>query len=320
MPKQKAIKEMYNTRDTRNSLDKKSLSSANSRRMNTRSFGRMRGGANGDETSAVNPIPEEAPKELPADNPVGNDVTTMVKDINKYLEEWNQKGDTSPATVDKLTINGTEYSVECMLNNFIGQNKFTECHEVTANFVDDLDVQNLLTGDIDKDTIFLKNLVGFNMAISKFISSNPGEMGKLSIGERHRMYFAFREFIKKNLEYLKGYMDKYNIIDGNLINDGYILLNLLNKSTKDQSELGTNTEVLQKLRDQVIKAVKENISMYNDIIAKNQIPEIGKEAWDEVEKTLTSLEERVKMLGDQKQELETLSTNPTELETKIERV
>ena len=216
--------------------------------------------------------------------PVDNQSTTeeLLDRINKYLNNWSSISNTDfdPNNFDNdLHVNGKSINYLCMLHhmskdpNFLSKHPKNEgCQASLRDIMTDgkvnlsklINESSINDESFQANTDFYNRLYKFNIAMAKFISSD-NEFKNASPTVKKNILNGMRKFVHQSIVYSQEYMNKHNIIDRNLIDSNYDLMYLLNILSVYQANTGKTVEDLSKLYNTVVKAVSDNIRLFQSI-------------------------------------------------------
>lgn len=249
--------------------------------------------------------------------------------INKYL---NKLVDIDKIQFTKNEIldlgNNRKISAECFLylfGNVLGEDlefmkgkkcetyfrtiEYAEQKKIKGGNGSELEKMRLSTNNnFDQDTKFYQNLYGFIIAVADTIA-NGSEFKNAKHSTQFIILENFQKLIKNTIHILNEYMLRYNIISDKLINSGYNLLYLMNIIAIKRVNISNNIDKLISIYDNLVKAVIDNIEIYEKIDVKKiesiTMTDEQKKLNDEVEDLIKKLLERIANLNEQKKKLET---------------
>lgn len=264
-----------------------------------------------------------------------SDANDILKQIRNHLENWGKVSDMNLSTDSNvLHIGENSIGLECFLHyiandpNFLEKSS-NECADVILLYTNESG--RLVLGDLINlsknnnflsDSEFYQNLYQFNIAVADFIANNNA-FTEAKIKTQKNILLGFREFMKHTIYYSNNYMNKYKIINQNMINGNYNLLYLINTISYKQANMGKNIYELQLLYDKFLTAVNQNIGLYEKLSA-SKIEKISGENNMNTEESVAvsglvkNLYQKIKMLNNQKELLEKnikdIESNSTNLE------
>jgi hypothetical protein len=254
----------------------------------------------------------------------------MVKDIHDHLSKFDKISTSDLTTpVDDLTIGENKINSRCFLHYISDDPDFMKndqdkCstaikqyivgrYEINPNFLNggqgNLDLTTLLalSNNFTEDTDFYKNLYGFNLALANLIATD-NEFSRAKYRTQLKILENFQEFIKQSLTYLSEYMNKYKVIDENLIKSSYDLLYLLNIIAYRRVNAGGKIRELLILYDKLTKAIENNINIYKKIIPENfvatRLTDEDKKLNEDIQKLIEGLKKRLGLLEKQSVKLD----------------
>lgn len=244
------------------------------------------------------------------------DVMKILEEIRNHLKRFTNIENKYTHT-NTLTIGTNQITIECLLyywsknssfvhdktcEDYIEQNKsfnFTSMIEMRNK---PINKENKLTDEEWKhDSSFYANLYNYNISIAETIVNDP-RFNKLSHDNQYNILDGYRSFIAASITFTKQYMAKYKVIDDNLIKNSYSLLYLLNITTQKHANVSKNIDELTSIYNQLTTTIEQNIKLYNTInfskIVKG-VDILSKKNREEINKLISELDARLKILQDQ---------------------
>lgn len=180
-----------------------------------------------------------APPPLPtASNPYtqpsvnNDDIYTKSRLLISNLSSARNIKNDSPTDYVPLQIGTRLLSVECFLHFVSRDPSFlpnaTECDSlIRENLIGDnqLDLTKMISGNIDLDGSKVNNVYDFAISIGNFIANDPN-YANASPQVKANISSAFKAILRESLDFMNDYMNRYGIINDNLIkmNDNLLFL------------------------------------------------------------------------------------------------
>ncbi len=282
------------------------------------------------------------------------DVVDIISKIQQYINRWETldgKKLYSNANQNILIIgkcNGKKecsITVECMLHYLSGNKTFlsgnrSQCSDVIHKYIKKneknkhfmLQLDHLIKLSADqnfiRDVDFYYNLYRFNLSMIKYLFNEKGKIFRAQNQKTQKMLLTnLQEFIKQSLTYLTSFMNRYEVVDPNLLLSSYNLIFLLNELSAYHVNINVPVDVLEKAYKKMVMVVHENILLFKKIkdekFKSHTTSIFHHEAVTEVDKMVEILSKRTEELEKQRDELKDnlkkINNNQDELKKIVEK-
>lgn len=256
------------------------------------------------------------------------DVDDILEQIKEQLSRFDSVddidfGNIEDDTYQNITLeidDDSKITVLCMLHIMSGSGEFLqehseECLGNISKYITEGDRLNLadlmkLSGNFDRDKNFYIDLYRFTVTMAKFLAYDErfitlrnSQKGKIIL---QNILDSLGSFISEVLRYFEEFIASYDVMEEPLISTSYNLLLLLNSVTYSRANLGVNISQLSEVYDDLMSAVRGNISIYKNIRdgVFSSLSKISPDTHNEMSDLINKLRMRLERIENQRNILE----------------